>query len=164
MSSRSYPPFFLGVLLPQREGARFRIEVAKLVLLAAIAMLAVSCGAIGTGTGANPTPSSGGIGFDVTATEKDHAATMHAGQKLEVVLHAGSGMVNWSHPVSSDISVLAPIVDSAATAARGVTLAAFEAKKSGEVEVTSMAGPLCPSGAMCPMYAIAYMLKVTITP
>ncbi len=135
----------------------------KLVLLAAIALLGVACGVIGNGTGANPTPSSGGMGFDVTATEKDHAVSMHAGQKLEVVLHTASGMVNWSHPISNDPSVLAPVVDPAATAARGVTLAAFEAKKSGEVEVTSMAGPLCPTGAMCPMYAIAYMLNVTIT-
>ena len=134
------------------------------VLLAVIALLAVACGAVGTGSGANPTPSSGGMGFDVTATEKDHAVTMHAGQKLEVVLHAGNGMVNWSHPVSNDTSVLSPIVDPAATAARGVTLAAFKAKKSGQVEVTSMSGPVCPSGAMCPMYAIAYMLTVTVTP
>ena len=134
------------------------------VLLAVIALLAVACGAVGTGSGANPTPSSGGMGFDVTATEKDHAVTMHAGQKLEVVLHAGNGMVNWSHPVSNDTSVLSPIVDPAATAARGVTLAAFEAKKSGQVEVTSMSGSVCPSGAMCPMYAIAYTLTVTVTP
>ena len=136
----------------------------KLVLLAAIALLAVACGAVGGGAGGNPTPTPGGTGFDVTATEKDHAVTMHAGQKLEVVLHAGNAMVNWSHPESSDTSVLSPIVDPAATAARGVTLAAFEANKPGEVEVTSMSAPQCPSGAMCPMYAIAYMLKVTITP
>jgi len=138
--------------------------MAKLVVLASF-MLVVACGATGIGIGANPSPSpSVGFGFDVTATEKDHAVTMHAGQKLEVVLHAGSGTVSWSHPTSSDTSVLAPIVDPAATAARGVTLAAFEAKKAGQVQVTSMSGPVCPSGAMCPMYAIAYQLMVTITP
>ena len=142
---------------------RFGIYMGKFVLLAAIAVLAVACGAVGTGSGGNPTPSSGSLGFDVTATEKDHAVTMHAGQKLEVVLHAGSGMVSWSHPISNDTSVLSPAVDPAATAARGVTLAAFVANKSGQVQVTSMSGPLCPSGAMCPMYAIAYTLTVTVT-
>src|SRR5437879_8576959 len=130
------------------------------VLLAFIALLAVACGAVGTGSGANPTPSSGGLAFDVTATEKDHAVTMHAGQKLEVVLHAGNAMVNWSHPMSRDTSVLSPIVDPAATAARGVTLAAFEARKSGQVQVTSPSGPLCPSGSMCPLSAIASTLTV----
>ena len=138
--------------------------MGKFVLVAAIALLAVACGSAGTGGGANPTPSPGGLGFDVTATEKDHAVTMHAGQKLEVVLHAGNAMVNWSHPMSSDTSVLSAIVDPAATAARGVTLAAFEARKSGQVQVTSTSGPLCPSGSMCPMYAIAYTLTVTVTP
>jgi hypothetical protein len=138
--------------------------MAKLVVLAAF-MLAVACGATGIGTGANPTPSpSSGLGFDVTATEKDHAVTMHVGQKLEVVLHASDGNVSWSYPSSSDQSALTPIVDPVATAARGVTLAAFEAKKAGEVRVTSIGGPVCPSGSMCPMYAILYQLTVTIKP
>lgn len=139
--------------------------MTKFVLVAAVAMLAIACGAYRAGPGADTTPTpSTGMGFDVTATEKDHAVTMRSGQTLEVVLRAGSNMTNWSHPQSNDTAVLSPIVDPAATAARGVTLAAFQAKKPGEVVVTSMAGPLCPSGAMCPMYAVAYSLKVTITP
>jgi len=72
------------------------------------------------------------MGFDVTVTENDHTVTMHPGQKLEVVLHAPNGMNNWSHPESHDTSVLSPTVDPAATAARGVTLAAFEAKQAGQ--------------------------------
>jgi len=127
----------------------------------------VACGATGagggSGSGSTPTPG-GGIGFDVTATNSDHAVTMHVGQKLEVVLRAAQGMQNWSHPVSSDQSVLAPTVDPAATAARGVTLAAFEAKKTGDVTVTSYAGASCPSGQACPMYVAVYSLSVTITP
>jgi len=139
--------------------------MTKVVLVAAVAMLAIACGAYREGPSANITPTPGtGMGFDVTATEKDHAVTMRAGQTLDVVLHAGSNMTNWSHPESNDTTVLSPIVDPAATAARGVTLAAFRAKKPGEVGVTSMAGPLCPSGALCPMYAVAYGLTVTITP
>lgn len=136
------------------------------VFLAAIALFAVACGATpGPGSGSDPTPTPGaGIGFDVVATQADHAVTMHVGQKLEVVLHAAQDMNNWSHPVSSDESSLAPTVNPAATAARGVTLAAFKAKKDGDVNVTSYAGPACPPGVACPMYVALYSLRVTITP
>ena len=70
----------------------------------------------------------------------------------------------WSHPVSGDESALAPIVDPAAFAVRGVTLAAFEARQTGEVTITSSAGALCSPGQPCPMYLVVYSLKVTITP
>ena len=102
-------------------------------------------------------------GFDVTATEKDHLVTMHVGQKLEVVLRAPAGTNDWSHPESSDTSILTPIVDPAATAARYVTLAGFEARKPGQVEVTSYTSPLCSPGQACPMYVALYSLMVTIT-
>jgi hypothetical protein len=111
---------------------------------------------------ATPSPS-GGVGFDVTATEKDHFVTMHVGQKLEVVLRAGQGMNDWSHPASSDTSVLEPIVDPAATAAIGVTLAAFQAVRPGQVDVTANAGPKCSPGQACPMYIAVYALRVTVT-
>ena len=104
------------------------------------------------------------MGFDVTVTENDHTVTMHAGQKLEVVLHAPHGMNNWSHPESHDTSVLSPTVDPAATPVRGVTLAAFEAKKPGQAEITSNASPSCSPGQPCPMYLAVYSLKVTVTP
>ena len=137
----------------------------KLRLLAAIGMLAVACGATGIGPGSNPSPTpSEGMGFDVTVAENDHTVTMHPGQKLEVVLHAPNGMNNWSHPESHDTSVLSPTVDPAATPARGVTLAAFEAKKPGQSEITSNASPSCSPGQPCPMYLAVYSLKVTVTP
>jgi len=129
-----------------------------------MATLAVACGATGFGSPATSTPSPNHLGFDVTATNTDQTVTMHVGQKLEVVLRAGQGMNNWSHPTSSDESVLAPIVDPAATAARGVTLAAFEARKAGDVTVTSNSGPACSPGLACPMYLAVYSLKVTVTP
>jgi len=136
----------------------------RLVLLATFAVFAMACGATGIGSGGNPTPSpTEGMGFDVTATNTDHAVTMRVGQRLEVVLHAANGMNDWTHPVSNETSVLSPIVDPAATAARGVTLAAFEAKKSGEVTVTSNASPKCSPGQACPMYLAVYSLKVTVT-
>ena len=101
--------------------------------------------------------------FDVTATEKDHAVSMHVGEKLQVVLN-GSGQVNYQQVQSSDTSVLAPTVDPAATAVRGVTLAAFVAKTAGTSRVTAVGAPVCPSGQACPMFAVLYTLTVTVTP
>jgi hypothetical protein len=142
------------------------LQVKKFVFLAAIMLFAVACGATpGHGSGSDPTPTpGGGVGFDVVVTQADHEVTLHLGQKLEVVLHTAQGMNSWSHPVSNDQSALAPIVDPAATTARGVTLAAFQAKKAGAVTVTSYAGPACSPGAACPMYVAVYSLRVTITP
>jgi len=127
-------------------------------------LLLTACGAAGIGGGGNPTPTpSSGPRFDVTATEADHTITMRVGQSLEVVLHKSNNLNNWSHPSSSDETLLASIVDPAAIAARGVTLAAFVARMPGTVDVTATASPVCPSGAMCPMYVALYSLKVTIT-
>ena len=142
------------------------MDMRRLVVVVAVAVLAAACGATGAGPGSHPTPTprAGGLGFDYTASNNDHQATMRVGQKLEVVLRAGQGMNNWSHPTSSDTSVLEPIVDPAATAAIGVTLAAFQAVKPGDVEITSYAGPRCSPGQACPMYVAVYSLRVTVTP
>jgi hypothetical protein len=141
----------------------------KLVLPAMVAVLFAACGyspcaCEGDGTLPVHTTPTQGMGFDVTATQNDHAVTMRVGQRLEVVLHAPDGMNDWTHPISNDTSVLSPIVDPAATAARGVTLAAFEAKKQGEVQVSANASPRCSPGQACPMFLAVYSLKVTITP
>lgn len=131
----------------------------------ALALALAACGAYSfPASEASPSPSSSpGVGFDVTATEKDHAVTMHVGQKLEVVLHGGTS-TNWQQVQSSDRRILQPIVDPAATAVRGVTLAAFQAMAPGHAEVTAVGTPVCPSGQACPMYAILYSLKVSVTP
>ena len=100
--------------------------------------------------------------FDVIATEKDHAVSMHVGQRLEVVLHGGT-VVRYQQARSSDQAILAPTVDPAETAAIGVTLAAFVARSRGQATVTAVGSPVCPSGAICPAYAILYSLTVTVT-
>lgn len=128
-----------------------------------VALLIAACGAAGSASPSpSPSPTFGG-GFDVTATEQDHAVTMHVGQTLEVVLHGGTSMM-WQQVASSDTSILQPIVDTNATAVRGVTLAAFRAKAAGQAKVTAVGLPVCPSGQPCPMYAILYTLEVTVTP
>jgi len=136
-----------------------------LILVVAAAVLISGCGSVGTASSPSPTPSGGSnLSFDVTVTETTRAASMRVGQKLEVVLHAGNGMNNWTQPRSSDESILTPVVDPAATAVRGVTLAAFQAKGPGQVDITAYGSPICPSGQPCPMYVMLFSVRVTVTP
>ena len=132
-------------------------------LIIVLAFLAAGCGALpGQGAGASPTPTTNPMHFDVTATQKDHSVSMRVGQRLEVVL-MGGGQINYQQVRSSDPSILQSVVDPAATAARGVTLAAFVARSMGQATVTAVGSPVCPGGAICPAYAILYSLTVTVT-
>ena len=148
------------------KAVRYVCEMRILMLVAATAIVIAGCGSVGTGSSPSPAPSSGSspTSFDVTVTETTQAASMRVGQRLEVVLHAGTGMNNWTQPRSSDESILAPTVNPAATAVRGVTLAAFLAKAPGQVDVSAYGSPTCPSGQACPMYVIVFSLRVTVTP
>lgn len=134
------------------------LDVKTLVALGVAGLLLAGCGARGCQLCTAPSTTAR---FDVTATEKDHAVTMRVGEKLEVVLHGGAAQ-SWQQVRSSDENILQPTVDPAATAARGVTLAAFRAIAPGQAEVTAVGTPVCPSGVACPMYAILYSLTVTI--
>ena len=135
--------------------------IKKFVLMAAIGLdlLLAGCGQyVGIGSSPTPTPPT-----QVEVTDQDHTATLRVGQRLEVVLHAPNGMNSWTHPKSSDESVLAPVLDTKTTAPIGVTVAAFQALKAGSAGVTATASPKCPPGSACPMYVAFYSLKVTVT-
>ena len=135
----------------------------SLLIVVAAGLLITGCGTVSSsGGGATPTASSG-LGFDVTVSETTKAASLRVGQKLEVVLHAGNGMANWTQPKSTDESILAPTVNPAATAVRGATLAAFVARAPGQVDITAFASPVCPSGQACPMYVMVFSVRVTVT-
>lgn len=152
-----------AVVLPGPSPTRC-VYVVKTVLIGAVAALVLSaCGSAGSGGAPSPSPSGGpGLGFDAQVTELDTAITIHRGQKLEVVLHARSGMTDWSNVRSGDTSVLSPIANPAATAVRGVTLAAFQALAPGQTDITATAGALCSPGQACPMYVMLYSVTVTV--
>jgi hypothetical protein len=137
----------------------------KAVFVAVLAAVLLSgCGAVGGGA-APPSSSpstSPGAGFDVTVTESSRTVTLLVGQTLAVVLHARPGMTTWSGVRSSDQSVLAPIVNPAEAAARGVTLAAFKAIAPGQAHVDATAGPLCSPGEACPAYVMVLTIDVTV--
>jgi hypothetical protein len=147
-------------MLPNADWSVFGTDVKLFVVLAVL--VAAACGSIGQGASPSPSPSENPMHFDVVATEKDHAVSMRAGQKLEVVLHGG-GQINYQQVRSSNTSILSPTVDPAATAVRGVTLAAFKADAAGTATVSAVGAPVCPSGQACPMFAVLYTLTVTIT-
>ncbi len=162
----------LGELNSLRAPGPVRYVDEMRILLVAIgaAMVISGCGSVATGSSPSPSPSpstspnpSPNLNFDVTVSEKDRTATMRVGQKLEVVLHANTGMTNWAQPKSSDESILVPIVDPAATAVRGVTLAAFQAKSTGQADIAAYAGPVCSPGLACPMYVTVFSVRVTVT-
>jgi hypothetical protein len=133
--------------------------------MALAALTFCACGAVGSGTAPLPSgsPSTGpGPGFDVAVSEKTRTVTVRVGQKLEAVLHANPGMTTWSGVRSSDSSVLAPIVNPAATAVRGVTLAGFQAIAPGTAQITATAGASCSPGQACPQYALLLTIDVTV--
>src|SRR5690242_20036995 len=101
----------LSTSVTPTAGAAFRLLMRLLVVV--LALLVVGCG--NAGQGASPSPSENPMHFDVTATEQDHALSMHVGQKLQVVLHGGD-QLNYQQVTSSDTSILEPTVDPAATA------------------------------------------------
>jgi len=158
---RKLPMLPTQVLRASRP-VRYVGEMKVLLMAISAALALTACGSLGTGS-RTPYPTSG-AGFDTAVSEKDKTATMHVGQKLEVVLHAYPGMAGWTPPKSSNESLLAPIANPAATAARGVTLAGFKALAPGEVEITSNASPNCSPGQACPMYIAVFSVKVTVTP
>jgi hypothetical protein len=137
------------------------------LILAAAVLALCACGGVGSGAAPSPSPTpyptAPGLGFDVAVSENTHDVTMRVGQKLEAVLHARPGMTAWSGVRTSDPSVLEPIVNPAATAARGVTLAAFQAIAPGKAQITATAGADCSPGLACPMYAVQLTIDVTVS-
>jgi hypothetical protein len=136
----------------------------RAALVALVSALALSaCGALGSAAPPDASPSTGpGLTFDIAVSEKDKAATLHVGQKLEVVLHARQGMTSWSGVRSSDETVLVPIVNPGATAARGITLAAFQSLAPGTAQITATAGASCSPGQACPQYLMVLTIDVTV--
>jgi len=138
----------------------------KAVFVSILAALVLGgCGAVGGGA-AQPTSSPStdpGAGFDVMATESTRSVTLRVDQTLAVVLYAKPGMTNWNGVRSTDHSVLAPIVNPAASSARGVTLSAFKAVAAGEAHIDASAGPLCSPGMACPAYLMVLTIDVTVS-
>jgi hypothetical protein len=97
----------------------------------------------------------------VVVTEKDYAVTVHTGQRIDLVLHARSGMSSWSGVTVDDPTVLrsASVVEQL----QGVTTAGFEAAKPGTAHIRATATPLCSPNQACPQFAMLFEVLVTVT-
>lgn len=109
-----------------------------------------------------PVATSPTLGFDVLITDTDRAVTVRSGQRVELVLHAKPGMSDWSGVNVDDYTVLRA-VPTGITAARGVTIAGYEAARPGTATIRATATPLCSPGQACPAFAMIFEVQVTVT-
>ena len=140
-----------------------------LAILGAAAMLgACSTPVCVCGPAVMPTPVTSPVatsptaGFDVLITDTDRAVTVKSGQRLELILHAKPGMSDWSGVNVDDYTVLRA-VPTGITAARGVTIAGYEAARPGTATIRATATPLCSPGHACPLFAMIFEVVVTVT-
>lgn len=130
------------------------------MLAALLLVVACACGSVAAQPPASGTPSP--LSGWVLVTERDQDVTVRAGQRIEVSLSQHSGMTMWGPIKTDDEAVLQP-VPTGITAVRGVTIAGFTALKPGTANITSTAGPLCSPNQACPMYAVLFLVRVTVT-
>ena len=135
-------------------------------LLVLVTLLACACGPAhacqGCAAPTSPTVTTPAPGFDVLVTEGDRAVTVNSGQRLELVLHEKPGMSEWSGVNVDDYTVLRE-VPTGITAARGVTIAGYEAARPGTATIRATATPLCSPGQACPAFAMIFEVTVTVT-
>lgn len=139
------------------------------VAMAMAALMLGACGTVGCVCGPavlptphTPPPISPTAGFDVLITDNDLAVTVRSGKTIELVLHARTGMSDWGGVNVDDYTVLRAI-PTGITAARGVTIAGYEAARTGTATIRATATPLCSSGQACPLYAMIFEVRVTVT-
>jgi len=97
----------------------------------------------------------------LTITNADEGKTFHVkiGWLIDVGLKADQGMQNWVIQ-PPDPNILAAAVNSAATAAQGTTLRAFQAIAAGTAPISATERPTCNPGQACPQFIRGW--KVTI--
>lgn len=144
-------------------------KVRNLLVVAALVVVLTGCGVsrgcLGCAAPSSPNPSvpTGPIsGFDVLITEHDQDVTVQAGQRIEVFLRQRAGLTVWSGPRSDDEAVLAPI-PTGITAVRGATIGGFKAITPGRASITAYATADCSPGQACPMFAVLFSVRVTVT-
>ena len=119
------------------------------------------CNPLGVITPHSPMATSPTAGFDVVITDTDRAVTVKSGQRIELVLHAKPGMSDWSGVNVDDYTVLRA-VPTGIMAARGVTIAGYEAARPGTATIRATATPLCSPGEACPAFAMIFEVQVTV--
>ena len=122
-----------------------------------------ACGNTSSGdTAVIPTPTAPDPHFDVLITDHDRDVAVKLGQRVEVYLPQAHGMTRWSQVVADDTTVLQPI-NSGIVAPANATIGAFLAVKSGAANLTAYASAQCAPNQACPMYAMLFQVRVTVS-
>jgi hypothetical protein len=130
------------------------------VLSAAFIVMIAGCGSV---TRAQPSPSpttSSQASLALTDTDGGKTFQVQPGQVVSVTLHEPPGYMPWTGLHSTNLSVLAPRVDTRRLAVRGVTLGTFGAGAAGTADLQATTGASCPPLQACP--ALARLWAVTI--
>ena len=110
-------------------------------------------------------PASGGTALSPAATitnaEEGKSIQVRVGQALDVVLKADDGMDPWQ-VANPDPAILAPTVNPAAAAAKGMTLRAFKAIAPGMAAVRATDRPTCNPGQACSRLIRAFTATVVV--
>ena len=143
----------------------------KALTLAALAgFLLMGCGGGGAAPSQPPSVSavaqpSGGTALSPAATitnaDEGKSVQVHVGQVLDLALKADDGMDPWQ-VTNPDPAVLAPTVNPAAAAAKGMTLRAFKAVASGTAKIEATDRPVCNPGQACSHLIRAFTATVVV--
>jgi hypothetical protein len=98
-----------------------------------------------------------------TITNTDIGSTVHiqVGDTIDLALKAANSFQNWEVAVP-DATVLKPIANPAAAAARGMTLRTFQAVGAGQTDVTATSKPSCVAGQACPQLVQGFRVTVVV--
>jgi hypothetical protein len=125
----------------------------------------LACGSVARHPTGTPSASTGAAGNTVAElgdADAGRTVQLQRDEVVSVALHEASGFTPWSHPASSDSSVLTPIADPRAASVRGVTLASFRGAGAGTAQITSSASPACTPGSVCPALARGWFVTVVV--
>ena len=97
----------------------------------------------------------------ITNADDGKSFQVRVGQVVDVALTADSGMDNWQ-VANPTATILAPTVNPAAAAVRGVTLRAFKAVGAGTATIEATDRPSCGPGQACPHFVRAFKATVVV--
>ncbi|HEX6511944.1 MAG TPA: hypothetical protein VF157_06580, partial [Chloroflexota bacterium] len=123
-----------------------------------LVLLVAACGGSPPVPSASPAPSP----VNLTNADENKTLQLRVGQVLDVALKADDGMDNWQLD-NPDPAVLAPTVNPAAAAAKGVTLRAFKAVAAGTAAIAATERPTCNPGEACSHLIRAFKATVVVT-
>ncbi|HVA25555.1 MAG TPA: hypothetical protein VMW62_14315 [Chloroflexota bacterium] len=146
------------------------MSTKALTLVAVAGFLLMGCGAGGGASSPPARPSviaspTGGTALSPAATitnaGEGKSVQVHVGQVVDLALKADDTMEPWQ-VTNPDAAILAPSVNPAAAAAKGMTLRAFKAVGAGTATISATDRPVCNPGQACSHLIRAFTATVVV--